>query len=67
MSHIDSRICLLCALARGRAHLRDCEHLGTLQTRKIPHDVWSPIAVTDYAEIHDVFTAFKLLVRVHIG
>ena len=53
-SHLDSGISLLRALSRGWADLRDCEHLGTLQTREVPDDVWSPIAVTNHTEVHDV-------------
>ena len=37
-----------------RARLRNGEHLGILQTRKVPYDIWSPVAVTNYTEIYDV-------------
>jgi hypothetical protein len=30
--------------------------MGILQTRKVSHDVWSPVAVTYYTKIHCVFT-----------
>ncbi len=55
----DAGISLLRALAGRRADLRDCYYLGTLQTRKISHDVWSPIAVTNYTKVH----VFSPLVR----
>jgi hypothetical protein len=33
--------------------------MGTLQARQVPHDVWSPVAVTNYAKIHDRLTLLK--------
>ena len=53
-SHMDSRISPLCALSGGRARLRDGEHLRILQTRKVPYDVWPPVAVSNHREIYDV-------------
>ena len=53
-SNVDSRIGPLRALPCGRARLRNGKHLGMLQTREVPHDVWSPVAVPNYTEVYDV-------------
>ncbi len=52
---------LLCALARGRAHLSDGEDSGIIQTRKVSYDIGSPVAITDYTEIYDGSPPTRLL------
>ena len=56
---------LLRALPRCRAHLRDCEHLGILQTRKVPYDIWPPITVANHTEVHEGFTVLFNRLETH--
>jgi hypothetical protein len=40
-------------------HLRDCDYVGTLKARQVPHDVRSPVPVSNHTEVHDCFTVLK--------
>ena len=52
-SDLDPRIRLLRASLRGSAQIRDRQNLGPSKHCEVPDNVWSPVTVTNYSEIHD--------------
>ncbi len=51
-SYLNSRICLPCARLRRRSYFRNCTDLRTLKTHQISDNVRTPVAVSNYTEVH---------------
>src|SRR5271157_2942830 len=49
----------LCSFSCRSEIVRNSYGVRPFQTSKVPDDVWAPVAVANYPEIHHIFTAFR--------